>query len=76
MSLGHITLDPASGKADCSVCKIGCTVPPSLGGIPRMNMLAAFVVEHSVHTKAGAPAGLTPAGRPTKAAKLAMGVQP
>ena len=71
MSLSHITLNESEGKADCSVCHMGVTAPPSFGGIPRANMLASFVVQHSVHTK-GAPSGLTATGRASKAARVAM----
>ena len=70
--LTHIAVDEAAGKADCSVCKIGVTAPASFGGIPRTDMLAAFVVQHSTH-KAGRPTGLTPTGRPSKAAREAFG---
>ena len=72
-NLSHITLNEAEGKADCSVCQIGTTAPPSFGGIPRATMLAAFVVQHSVHTKAGVASGLTAAGNATKAARQALG---
>jgi hypothetical protein len=65
----NITLDEKAGKADCSVCHIGVTAPPSFGGIPCSDMLAAFVVQHSTHTKAGKPSGLTASGRPSKAAR-------
>lgn len=71
--LGHITLDEPNGKADCSVCGTGVTAPPSFGGIPRADMLASFVVQHSVHTRGGVAAGLTAAGRASKAAREAMG---
>lgn len=71
--LSHIALDEAAGKADCSVCQIGVTAPPSFGGVPRANMLAAFVVQHAVHTKAGKPSGLTSAGNATKAARAYLG---
>jgi hypothetical protein len=67
--LSHITIDEAEGKADCSVCKTGVTAPPSFGGIPRSDMLASFLVLHSVHTKAGVASGLTAAGRPSNAAR-------
>ncbi len=68
VDLSHITVDEPAGKADCSICGIGVTAPPSFGGIPRPDMLAAFVVQHAVH-KAGQPAGLTPTGRASKAAR-------
>lgn len=71
--LEHITLDEAAGKADCATCGTGVTAPPSFGGIPRADMLAAFVVQHATHTKAGAPSGLTAAGRASKAAISALG---
>jgi len=66
--LTHIAVDEAGGKADCSVCRTGVTAPPSFGGIPRTDMLVSFVVQHSVH-KGGQPAGLTPTGRVSKAAR-------
>jgi hypothetical protein len=72
VDLSHITLDEAGGKADCSVCKMGVTVPPSFGGVPRSDMLAAFVVQHAVHTKASNPSGLTATGRAPKAARAYM----
>lgn len=71
--LSHLTLNEADGKADCSVCHIGITVPPSFGFVTRNDMLAAFIVQHSVHTKAGAPAGLTDGGKPTKRARDYLG---
>ncbi|HET6916626.1 MAG TPA: hypothetical protein VFH56_11105 [Acidimicrobiales bacterium] len=71
--LSHITLDEPAGKADCSVCGTGVTAPPSFGGVPRADMLAAFIVQHSVHTKAGAPSGITPTGRASKAARAHFG---
>jgi len=70
--LTHIAVDEDGGKADCSVCGTGVTAPPSFGGIPRVDMLASFVVQHSVH-KAGQPAGLTPTGRVSKAARDYLG---
>ena len=69
--LSHIAIDEAAGKADCSVCKTGVTAPPSFGGIPRSNMLATFLVQHSVHAN-GKPTGLTRTGRASKAAREAM----
>jgi len=71
--LTHIVLDEANGKADCTVCGTGVTAPVSFGGIPRSDLLAAFIVQHSVHTKAGNPNGLTAGGRATKAARAAIG---
>lgn len=74
--LSHITVDEDAGKADCSVCHMGITAPPSFGGIPRSDMLASFLIQHSVHTKAGNASGLTSSGKPSKAARLAlMGVE-
>ena len=70
--LAHITLDEATGKADCSICGTGVTAPPSFGGISRADMLASFVVQHVVHTKAGVASGLTSAGNPSKAAKARL----
>lgn len=67
--LSHIKLDESTGSADCTICGTGVTAPPSFGGIPQSDMLAAFVVQHSVHTKAGVANGLTPTGRPSKAAR-------
>ena len=67
----HITVDEGSGKADCAVCKTGITAPPSFGGILRPNLLASFVVLHSVHSK-GRPSGLTPGGRARQTARDAM----
>lgn len=67
-TIGHVVLDEANGKADCTLCRTGVSAPPSFGSIPRTDMLAAFVVQHSVHTKAGVASGLTPSGRPSKAA--------
>jgi hypothetical protein len=67
--LSHIAIDEAAGKADCSVCGIGVTAPSSFGGISRTDMLAAFLVQHSVHTKAGVASGLTAAGHASKAAR-------
>lgn len=75
MSLSHISIDEAAGKADCSICGTGVTAPLSFGGIPRTDMLAAFVVQHAVHTKAGVASGLTANGRPSKAARAALGVR-
>lgn len=69
--LSHITIDEAAGKADCSVCGIGVSAPPSFGGIPRPQMLASFLVQHSVHSR-GKPTGLTPTGRASKAAREAI----
>lgn len=68
LDLSHIVINEAEGKGDCSVCQTGVTAPPSFGGISRTNMLASFLVQHSVHTKAGVAAGLTATGRPSKAA--------
>lgn len=73
VDLSHISINEAEGKADCSVCQMGVTAPPSFGGIPRSDMLASFIVQHSVHTKAGNPSGLTDAGNPTKAARAYLG---
>jgi hypothetical protein len=70
--LSHVSINEAEGKADCSVCQMGVTAPPSFGGIPRSDMLASFIVQHSVHTKAGNPSGLTSTGRPSKAARQAF----
>jgi hypothetical protein len=70
--LSHIAINEAEGKADCSVCQIGVTAPPSFGGVPRANMLAAFVVQHSVH-KDKRPTGLTPTGRASKSARAHLG---
>lgn len=65
----HIALDEGGGTADCAVCSMSVTVPDkSFGPIPRTDLLASFLVQHSVHTKAGRPAGLTPTGRTSKAA--------
>ncbi len=69
----HVTIDEANGKADCSVCGIGVTAPISFGGIPRSDMLASFMVQHSCHTKAGVASGLTATGRISKAGRVAMG---
>lgn len=68
----HITVDDAAGKADCDLCKMGVTAPPSFGGIPRHDMLSAFIILHSSHAKSGVPNGLTPTGRPSKAARSAL----
>lgn len=73
---GHITIDEDAGTADCTICKTGISVPASFGGVPRTNMLAAFVVQHSVHTKAGKASGLTPTGRPTRAALALFDPEP
>jgi hypothetical protein len=70
--MSHIVMDEASGTADCSICRMGITAPSSFGGIPLADMLASFVVQHSVHTKAGSPSGLTATGRATKAAREAL----
>lgn len=64
----HLTIDEDAGKADCARCQTGITAPPSFGGVPRSNMLAAFIVQHATHTKAGVANGLTAGGRATKAA--------
>lgn len=72
MSLRHITIDEFQGKADCSICSIGATVPESFGGIPRSDLLASFIVQHAVHTKAGVASGLTATGRASKAARTAI----
>ena len=64
--LTHIAVDEAAGKADCSECGMGLIAPPVFG-IPAANMLAAFVVQHSVH-RGGKPSGLTPT-RTSKAAR-------
>lgn len=71
-NLSHITLNEAEGKADCSVCHTGVSAPRSFGGVPRADMLAAFLVQHAVHTKAGRASGLTAAGNATKAAREAL----
>ena len=68
----HITLDEQAGKADCSICCIGITAPPTFGGIVRADMLAAFVVQHATHSKRRTPTGLTSTGRATKAAREAL----
>jgi hypothetical protein len=73
VDMSHIALDEAAGKADCSVCGTGVTAPPSFGGIPRTDMLAAFVVQHSVHTAKGVASGLTATGRASKAARAKFG---
>jgi len=65
----HVTFDESTGKADCAICGIGMTAPSSFGGIPRSNMLASFLVQHAVHSRAGVASGLTAKGDPTKAAR-------
>lgn len=67
--LSHIAINEAEGKADCSICQQGITAPASFGGIPRADMLASFLVQHSVHTKNGTASGLTSTGKPSKAAR-------
>jgi hypothetical protein len=71
--LSHITLNEGTGNADCAVCKTGVTCPPMFGPIPASDMLAAFVVQHSTHTKAGVANGLTATGRASKAARTVLG---
>lgn len=70
--LSHITLNEPEGKADCAVCQTGVTAPVSFGGISRTDMLASFLVQHSVHTKTGVASGLTATGKPSKAARAAL----
>src|SRR5690606_4014406 len=61
--LPHVTIDEAARTADCSVCHVGMTMPGvTFGPISATDMLAAFVVQHAVHSKRGEPAGLTTAG--------------
>jgi len=64
----RIRVDESKGTAECP-CGVSVTVPPTFGGIPRANLLAAFVIEHSVHDGKGRPDGLTPTGRASKAAR-------
>lgn len=71
--LPHITIDEDAGKADCSICQTGMTVPgPSFGPISRTTMIATFLIQHATHTKSGLASGLTAAGNPTNAAARAV----
>lgn len=71
--LAHVTVDEDAGTAYCAACSIGMTVPQrTFGPVARTDLLASFLTQHSVHTKAGAPSGLTPTGKPTKAARDAL----
>jgi hypothetical protein len=75
--LPHVTIDEAARKADCSVCHVGMTMPGvTFGPIDATDMLASFVVLHAVHTKRGAPSGLTAAGNATKAAREVLRGEP
>lgn len=71
--LPHVTVDEEARKADCSICKVGMTMPGvTFGPIQASDMLASFVVQHAVHDKRGVPSGLTAAGNATKAARDAV----
>lgn len=71
----HIAIDEPAGKIDCSVCQMGVTAPPSFGGVPRADMLAAFLVQHAVH-RGGRPTGLTANGVASKAAIQVLSAPP
>lgn len=69
----HLTVDDESFTASCSACGTSVTCPSGqFGPISVEDMIASFLVQHSVHTKRGVAAGLTPAGLPTKAAVAAF----
>lgn len=69
---GHIILDESDGSADCGICNMGLMPGDRFGPISRADLLAAFVTDHATHDKRGNPSGLTPGGRPTKAAREAL----
>ena len=59
----HLLVDEAAHTAACTVCgmSVECT-SGRFGPVSATDMLAAFVVDHAVHDRAGMPNGLTPAG--------------
>jgi hypothetical protein len=65
----HLLVDEAGHTAACAVCGMSVKCPSGrFGPVSASDMLAAFVVDHAVHDRSGMPNGLTPAGKPRKAA--------
>ena len=65
----HLLVDEAAHTAACTVCGMSVDFPSGrFGPVSASDMLAAFVVGHAVHDRAGMPNGLTPTGKPRKAA--------
>lgn len=66
---GHLLVDEAARPADCTICGTSVACPSGrFGPVSATDMLAAFVVGHATHDRAGRPDGLTPGGKPRKAA--------
>lgn len=69
----HLTVDEGSFTASCRACSTSVDCPSwRFGPFSVEDMLATFLIQHSVHTKGGVPAGLTASGKPTKAAVAAF----
>ena len=70
---GHLLVDEAARPADCTICGTSVACPSGrFGPVSATDMLAAFVVGHAVHDRAGMPNGLTPTGKPRKTAIAAL----
>ena len=66
---GHLLVDEAAHTASCTVCGMSVSYPSGrFGPVSASDMLTAFVVGHAVHDRSGMPNGLTPGGKPRKAA--------
>ena len=69
----HLIVDEAGHTAGCTVCGMSVECPCGrFGPVSASDMLAAFVVDHAVHDRAGIPNGLTPTGKPRKTATAAF----
>ena len=65
----HLLVDEAAHTAACAVCGMSVECPSGrFGPVSASDMLAAFVVGDAVHDRPGMPNGLTPTGKPRKAA--------
>lgn len=68
----HITVNqggPEVFDLECTVCHTGMNCRARFGPVAGADMAATFTVQHTVHTAKGAPAGLTPGGSLSKAAR-------
>ena len=66
---GHLLVDEVAHTADCTICGTSVACPSGrFGPVSATDMLAAFVVGHATHDRSGRPDGLTPRGKPRKAA--------
>ena len=69
----HLLVDEAAHTASCTVCGMSVACPSGrFGPVSASDMLAAFVVGHTVHDRSGMPNGLTPTGKPRKTAIAAL----